>query len=81
MLPRAFPTTSQVSDTARNNLEVKGKIHLNHAEITIPGGLPPEVAAYWRRQRDGAPAASPFSQALVTPLNVEVDAPNRILIK
>ena len=70
----------QVNGKAREALDVDGKIHLNHAEINIPGGLPPEVAVL-DVERDDAPPKARSEQALTTNLRIDVDAPNRILVK
>jgi translocation and assembly module TamB len=70
----------RVGGKAREALDVNGTIHVNHAELNIPGGLPPEIAVL-DVERDGAPPKSRADQALTTNLQVDVDAPNRILIK
>jgi translocation and assembly module TamB len=70
----------QVTGTAREQMDVNGKIHLNRADISIPGGLPPEVAVL-DVEREGAPPPPPPEHPLVINLHLTVDAPNRILIK
>ena len=69
----------QVNGTAREQMDVSGKIHLNHATISIPGGLPPDVAVL-DVEREGAPPPKPEEHPLVINLNLAVNAPNRILI-
>jgi translocation and assembly module TamB len=70
----------QVGGTAREQLDVAGKIHLNRADISIPGGLPPSVAVL-DVERAGAPPKPPAAHPLVVNLNLTVDAPRRILVK
>jgi translocation and assembly module TamB len=70
----------QVNGTAREQMDVKGKIHLNRANISIPNGLPPNVAVLDVEQ-EGAPPPKPAKNPLVINLNLTVDAPNQILIK
>lgn len=69
----------RVKGTAREQLNVDGKVHLNRANIAIPGGMPPQVAVL-DVERDGAPPPKETANPLVINLHVDVDAPNRILI-
>jgi translocation and assembly module TamB len=69
----------QVNGTAREQLDVNGKVHLNRADISIPGGLPPSVAVL-DVERAGAPQKPPEEHPLVINLHLTVEAPNRILI-
>jgi len=52
---------------------------LNRADINIPGGMPPEVAVL-DVERDGAKPPEAPEKPLVINLNLDIDAPNRILI-
>jgi translocation and assembly module TamB len=70
----------QVNGNAREQMDVKGKIHLNRADVSIPGGLPPQVAVL-DVEHDGAPPPAPAKNPLVINLQLAVEAPNRILIK
>jgi translocation and assembly module TamB len=70
----------QVSGTAREQLDVGGNIHLNRADISIPGGLPPSVAVL-DVERAGAPPEPPKAHPLIVNLNLTLDAPRRILVK
>lgn len=70
----------QVTGNAREQMDVNGKVHLNHANVSIPGGLPPEVAVL-DVEHDGAPPPAPPQNPLVINLNLVIDAPNRILIQ
>jgi translocation and assembly module TamB len=68
-----------VSGTARKRLDVVGKIHLDHATIGIPSSFPPNVAVLDVRRRGHVVPVS--AQQLVIGLDVEVDAPQRILVQ
>ena len=69
----------KVKGTAREQMDVTGKVHLNRANISIPGGMPPDVAVL-DVERDGAkPAAAPEKPVVIN-LHLDIDAPNRILI-
>jgi translocation and assembly module TamB len=69
-----------VKGTAREQLDVAGKVHLNRANISIPGGMPPDVAVL-DVERDGANKPSQLPEKpLVINLHLDVEAPNRILI-
>jgi translocation and assembly module TamB len=55
-------------------------VHLNRADINIPGGMPPDIAVL-DVERDGAAAVNkPPEQPLIINLHLDVEAPNRILI-
>jgi len=69
----------QIKGTAREQLDVDGKVHLNRANVSIPGGLPPEVAVL-DVERDGAAPPPPATHPVVINLHLDVEAPNRILI-
>ena len=68
----------QVNGNAREQMDVKGKIHLNRADVSIPGGLPPQVAVL-DVEHDGAPPPAPAKNPLVINLQLAVEAPNRVL--
>jgi translocation and assembly module TamB len=69
----------KVKGTAKEQMDVSGKVHLNRANISIPGGMPPDVAVL-DVERDGAkPAAAPEKPVVIN-LHLDIDAPNRILI-
>src|SRR6185437_3148875 len=70
----------QVKGTAREQLDVDGKIHLNRANISIPNGMPPNVAVL-DVEREGAPPPPPVEHPLVINLQLSLEAQNRILIK
>jgi translocation and assembly module TamB len=69
-----------VSGTARERLEVAGKIHINRADVEIPSSLPPNVAVLDVRRPGRAPPP-PNEKPLVIALDVTVDAPRQILVK
>jgi len=70
----------QVKGTAREELEVSGKIGINRADVEIPSGLPPNVAVLDVR-RPGKPKPPPAEKPLVVKLNINVSAPRQILVK
>jgi translocation and assembly module TamB len=69
-----------VSGTAREKLEVEGKMRVNRANIEIPSGFPPDVAVLDVRRPGSAPPPRP-EKPLVINMNVTVDAPRQILVK
>jgi len=69
-----------VKGTAREELEVAGKIHINRADVEIPSGLPPNVAVLDVR-RPGRPKPPPPEKPLIIKLGITVDAPRQILVK
>ena len=70
----------QVSGTARERLDVNGKVRVNRANIEIPSGFPPDVAVLDVRRPGTAPPAPPV-KPLVIALNITIDAPRQILTK
>jgi len=74
-------TDLRISGTARKQLEVAGRLHINRANIEIPSSLPPNVAVLDVR-RPGQAAPPPRKETpLVIGLNITVDAPREILVK
>lgn len=69
-----------VSGTAREKLEVEGKMRVNRANIEIPSGFPPDVAVLDVRRPGRAPPPRP-EKPLVINMNMTVDAPRQILVK
>jgi translocation and assembly module TamB len=69
-----------VKGTAREELEVAGKILINRADVEIPSGLPPNVAVLDVR-RPGKPKPPPPQKPLIVKLSITVDAPRQILVK
>jgi len=69
-----------VAGTARERLDVTGKIDINRADVEIPSGLPPNVAVLDVR-KPGAAAPPPPQKPLVIGLDITVDAPRQILVK
>jgi len=70
----------KVTGTARERLDIAGKIDVNRADVEIPSGLPPNVAVLDVR-RPGAPPPPPPEKPLVIGLDIIVDAPRQILVK
>ena len=68
-----------VTGTARERLDVTGKIDINRADVEIPSGLPPNVAVLDVRKPGEAPPPPP-EKPLVIGLDITVDAPRQILV-
>jgi translocation and assembly module TamB len=69
-----------VAGTARERLDVTGKIDINRADVEIPSGLPPNVAVLEVRKPGEAPPPPP-EKPLIIGLDITVDAPRQILVK
>jgi translocation and assembly module TamB len=69
-----------VKGTARERLEVAGKVQLNRTLIGIPNSLPPNVEVLDVRRRGKTAAVVPDKQ-LVIGLDVAVHAPQQILVQ
>jgi len=70
----------KVTGTARERLDVSGKVDINRADVEIPSGLPPNVAVLdVRRPGQTAPVAP--EKPLIIGLSITVDAPRQILVK
>jgi translocation and assembly module TamB len=75
-------TNIKVAGTLRQRLDVTGTVHINHASITIPNGLPPSVATLnviRPGQAQQPPAAS--ASKLVIGLGIALDAPAAIFVQ
>jgi translocation and assembly module TamB len=70
----------KVTGTARERLDVTGKVDINRADVEIPSGLPPNVAVLDVRRPGEAPPKPP-EKPLVIGLDITVDAPRQILVK
>jgi translocation and assembly module TamB len=73
-------THIQVAGTLRQRINVTGEIHVNHASITIPNGLPPNVATLDVIRPGGAPQPKSASR-LVIGLGISLDAPEAIFVQ
>jgi translocation and assembly module TamB len=73
----------RIRGAARSRLDAAGRVHVKHADINIPGGLPSNVAVLEVRRpgekEKGAP--QPEESALVIGLDVEVDAPRAVFVR
>ena len=69
-----------IKGTARERLDVAGKISINRADVQIPNGLPPNVAVLDVRRPGRAPPPR-SEKKLVIGLDMSVDAPRQILVK
>jgi translocation and assembly module TamB len=70
----------RVRGAARSRVDAVGRVHVKHADINIPGGLPPGVAVLDVR-RPGDKRPPPEEPALVVGLDVEVDAPRAVFVR
>jgi translocation and assembly module TamB len=69
-----------VSGSALERIDVVGKVLLNRTNIGIPNTLPPSVAVLDVRRR-GQKTPPPLDKQLVIGLDVDVHAPQQILVK
>ena len=69
-----------LTGTAREKLDVNGKVRVNRANIEVPSGFPPDVAVLDVRRPGEAPPPKP-EKPLIIALNITVDAPRQILVK
>jgi translocation and assembly module TamB len=69
-----------VSGTARERLDIAGKVDLGRTLIGIPNSLPPNVVVLDVRRRGKAAPAAPDKQ-LVIGLDVDVQGPQEILVQ
>jgi translocation and assembly module TamB len=69
-----------LSGTAREKLDVNGKVRVNRANIEVPSSFPPNVAVLDVRRPGEAPPPQP-EKPLIIALNITVDAPRQILVK
>ncbi|HEV2268748.1 MAG TPA: translocation/assembly module TamB domain-containing protein [Steroidobacteraceae bacterium] len=73
-------THIQVAGTLRQRINVTGEIHVNHASISIPNGLPPNVATLDVIRAGQAPPPKSSSK-LVIGLGISLDAPDAIFVQ
>ncbi|HMI75233.1 MAG TPA: translocation/assembly module TamB domain-containing protein, partial [Steroidobacteraceae bacterium] len=69
-----------IKGTARERLDISGKVHLNRTLIGIPNGLPLNVAVLDVRRRGKKTAVVP-DKPLIIGLEVAVQAPQEILVQ
>jgi translocation and assembly module TamB len=69
-----------VTGTARERLDIAGKVHLNRTLIGIPNGLPLNVAVLDVRRRGVKTVVVP-DKPLIIGLDVSVEAPQEILVQ
>jgi translocation and assembly module TamB len=73
-------TDMKVAGTLRQRLDVTGTVHINHASITIPNGLPPSVATL-NVIRPGQAQPPAATSRLVIGLGIALDAPAAIFVQ
>ena len=71
-----------VAGTMRRRIEVSGTLHVNHASINVPNGLPPSVATLnvIRPGEKAQPAAAAVPR-LIIGLGITLDAPAAIFVQ
>jgi translocation and assembly module TamB len=74
-------THIQVAGTLRQRINVTGTIHVNRASISIPNGLPPNVATLNVVRPGQAPQPSTKGKQLVIGLGMTLDAPDAIFVQ
>ncbi|HEY1891691.1 MAG TPA: translocation/assembly module TamB domain-containing protein [Steroidobacteraceae bacterium] len=80
ILTANLDTDMKVVGTLRQRLDVTGTVHINHASITIPNGLPPSVATL-NVIRPGQAKPPPPSSQFVIGLGITLDAPASIFVQ
>src|ERR1700733_2767850 len=75
-----FNADVRIKGTARERLDITGRVDLNRTVIGIVGALPPNVAVLDVRRRGKAPPA-PQPKQLVIGLDVTLEAPREILVQ
>jgi len=71
----------QVHGAVATRIDTVGTVRVKHADINIPGGMPPEVAVLEVRRPGEKPAPPPAKPALVVGLDVSVDAPRAVFVR
>lgn len=74
-------THIQVAGTLRQRINVTGTIHVNRASISIPNGLPPNVATLNVVRAGQAPQPTTKGKELVIGLGMTLDAPDAIFVQ
>jgi translocation and assembly module TamB len=80
MVTANFNADVHIKGTARERLDITGRVDLNRTVIGIVGALPPNVAVLDVRRRGKAPPA-PQPKQLVIGLDVTLEAPREILVQ
>jgi translocation and assembly module TamB len=71
----------RVRGAAGSRIDAVGRVQVKHADINIPGGLPPDVAVLDVRRPGEKREPAPEEPALVVGLDVEVDAPRAVFVR
>ena len=80
MVTSNFNADVRIKGTARERLDITGRVDLNRTVIGIVGALPPNVAVLDVRRHGRAPPA-PQPKQLVIGLGVTLEAPREILVQ
>jgi len=71
----------RVRGAAATRIDAVGRVHVKHADINIPAGMPPEVAVLDVRRPGEKREPAPEKPALVVGLDIEVDAPRAVFVR
>jgi translocation and assembly module TamB len=71
----------RVAGTLRKRMDVTGKIHVNHASITVPNGFPPSVATLDVIRPGHPPQPAAAAPQRVIGLGIVLDAPAAIFVQ
>lgn len=71
----------KVAGALQRRLDVTGTIHVNHAAITIPNGLPPSVQTLDVIRPGQAQRPPPAASQLIIGLGITLDAPAAIFVQ
>ena len=73
----------RIRGAAGSRLDAAGRVQVKHADINIPGGLPPNIAVLEVRRPGEKETSAPHPEtpALVVGLDVEVDAPRAVFVR
>ena len=74
-------TQIKVAGTLRQRIDVTGTIHVNRASVSIPNGLPPNVATLDVVRAGQAPQPKAPASKLVIGLDMSLDAPDAIFVQ
>jgi translocation and assembly module TamB len=80
LLTATLDADVRIQGTARERLDVSGKIDVSRAKIGIPSSLPPDVAVLDVRRR-GQKTAPVRAQPLVIGLQLAINAPRQVLVQ
>ena len=74
-------TSMHVAGTLSQHIDVTGLVHVNHASINIPNGLPPNVATLDVIRPGQAQQPTASAKKLVIGLGISLEAPDAIFVQ